>query len=201
MSLVSPGPGQRVARVGRRAHTGITRSKSEYTQYSHANTVQTSTGRHLETVRLPIDSSPWPTAGVGSSDPRLPTRRLHTRRAISFFQKFDPVTIVTSRFSWHVRSCVASGVHRCPNSARSTKPDKNPSRTTTRLLPPWLPPGRTPLEGCPSTPLRVRLLSLTFEYGFRMTSRDGSSPNCSPQAAQQLHLQCTAASCTQLQPW
>ena len=146
-------------------------------------------------------SSPWPTAGVGSSDPRLPTRRLHTRRAISFFQKFDPVTIVTSRFSWHVRSCVASGVHRCPNSARSTKPDKNPSRTTTRLLPPWLPPGRTPLEGCPSTPLRVRLLSLTFEYGFRMTSRDGSSPICSPQAAQQLHLQCTAASCTQLQPW
>ena len=36
---------------------------------------------------------------------------------------------------------------------------------------------------------------------FRTTSRGGSSPTRSPQAAQQLHLQCTAASCTQLQPW
>ena len=120
-------------------------------------------------------SAPWPT--VGSSDPDVCRPAAFTRDG-QFRIRF-----ASSKSSIHDLECIASL--------------RNPSRTTTRLLP----PDRTPLEGCPSTPLRVRLLSLTFEYGFRMTSRDGSSPICSPQAAQQLHLQCTAASCTQLQPW
>ena len=54
---------------------------------------------------------------------------------------------------------------------------------------------RTLLKGRPST--RIFILVPCF----RTTSRGGSSPTRSPQAAQQLHLQCTAASCTQLQPW
>lgn len=135
--------------------------------------------RHLETVRLPIIRHPgrqWALPTQTSADP--PPTAFARDGQFEFRIRF-----AYSKSSIHDLECIASL--------------RNPSRTTTRLLP----PDRTPIEGCPSTPLRVRLLSLTFEYGFRMTSRDGSSPICSPQAAQQLHLQCTAASCTQLQPW
>ena len=60
-----------------------------------------------------------------------------------------------------------------------------------------LPEGYAPYAS-QGTPLNSLLILVPC---FRTTSRGGSSPTRSPQAAQQLHLQCTAASCTQLQPW